>query len=333
MLFLWVFIYSEELLRELINCIPLNETTYELEEKRPLDTWFVCQSSNPLSSVHDSNLVLTTFSTFLLLLLETPSLSAVASRCLVSSLQADQDTVNILKAIPQIPAGFKGSVYVDESYWCALLQLSISTHDYLVRQRCLHVICAAFSGAPQRFNVSPFVYCRKEENRSLLRQAVQRFIDVPSLITLLATHWPFSPQEFSLVELLELHNSMPLVIDMMIENNCDFSLLFDHCTHHPDHVTLWNEILQAFLLIWDSLSLEVVGCLIGHFDSTISDNGYFLEMLERLLTQNETQSMLLVLSALPFCSQEQKQVVFRNAIHPRNCWRFLISLFLANFRI
>ena len=100
-------IHSESLLFFILDSVPLSETTFSTDEQRSLDEWTLCQSSTPLSEIRDSDLVRTTFSTFLLTLLSTPSLWETANECLASYLRQSPSPSSLLKAIPEIPAGFK----------------------------------------------------------------------------------------------------------------------------------------------------------------------------------------------------------------------------------
>lgn len=305
-----VFIHSESLLFFLLDSVPLSETTFSTDEPRSLDEWTLCQSSTPLSEIRDSDLVRTTFSTFLLTLLATPSLWEAANQCLASYLHRSPSPTALLKAIPAIPAGFRGSLHVTESYWLSLLELSTTHSDYLLQHRLVQMLCAVLSGSPQRIDASPYRFCSAPQVRSALKQAVQRFIDVPSLVALLVDRWPFAPAQFSFVDLFALHTSLPLVLTILIDAHRDFTPLLAHCTAHPRRNALWDTALQTFVLRWDALDVETVGSLLRAADPALHGNLYVFVILKRLLERNTAGSLLLVLSAVSFCTEFQKQVDF-----------------------
>ena len=311
-------IHSESLLFFILDSVPLSETTFSTDEQRSLDEWTLCQSSTPLSEIRDSDLVRTTFSTFLLALLSTPSLWETANQCLASYLRQSSAPSSLLKAIPEIPAGFKGALHVTEAYWLSLLELCVAHPNYLLQHRVVQMICAVLASAPQRIDASPYRFCSSLQVRSALKQAVQRFIDVPSFVTLLVERWPFSPSQFSFVELFALHTSLPIVLTILIDAHRDFAPLLAHCNADPERNALWDRVLQTFMLRWDALEVETVGSLLRSLDPALAGNLYVFVILKRLVERNTAGSLLLVVSAVSFCTEFQKQVDFGSGVQSRS---------------
>lgn len=72
------------------------------------------------------------------------------------------------------------------------------------------------------------------------------------------------------------------------------------------------------MLRWDSLEVETVGSLLRSLDPSLAGNLYVFVILKRLVERNTAGSLLLVVSAVSFCTEFQKQVDFGSGVQSRS---------------